>query len=230
MIVSSSLDQTSRIYSSWANPLCSGPTWHEISRAQVHGHDINSIKFLSIQSRLGPDSPRTVCDLLVCGADEKILRVLEPPAHFVNIANKFTGARLRLYFPTAEEEEAYLEDRETVLYKTKTDGGYNVLGLLVKAAKLEKVTYYYKEEEEGVEELENNFEIEYDYKLPPIEDYLFKNTLWPEVNKLYGHGYEVVCVDAKRDGSLIASCCKSQSSAHSTIFLWSPINYQVRGL
>lgn len=227
MIVSTSLDQTSRIYTTWENTFSKTKTWHEISRAQVHGHDINAIKFLSIQNRVEPDSNRNIADLLICGADEKILRVLEPPASFINIANKFTGTRLRLYFPSESAEEEYLSDRETVTYKTKTEGGYNVLGLLVKAAKLEKVTYYFKDEEEGVEDMESNFEIPYDYQLPPIEDYLFKNTLWPEVNKLYGHGYEIVCVDAKRDGSLIASCCKSQSSAHSTIFLWSPINYQV---
>jgi elongator complex protein 2 len=221
-IVSTSHDQTSRIYTWWDNPLTASKTWHEVSRAQVHGYDINAIKFLSLDHRKTSDDKRNLCNLLVCGADEKILRLLEPPAPFVNIVNSFTDSKLRLYYPNQEDEIGVLENKEKFIYKTKTEGGYSVLGLMIKSTKVEKITCFFHDDEEDVEEVDNNFDIPYDYKTPPIEDYLYKHTMWPEINKLYGHGYEIVSVATNKSGTLIASTCKSQTAAHSTIFLWDP--------
>lgn len=58
------------------------------------------------------------------------------------------------------------------------------------------------------------------FSLPPDEDFLYDNTLWPENSKLYGHGYEVIAIACSRDGSVIASGGKSQSEKHSKLFLW----------
>ena len=99
---------------------------------------------------------------------------------------------------------------------------------MIKATKVEKITMQFKDdEEENLEDMEYNFEIYFDYKAPPIEDYLFKHTLWPEMNKLYGHGYEIVSIDSNCDGTLIASTCKSQTALHSTIFIWDTATNQV---
>ena len=43
---------------------------------------------------------------------------------------------------------------------------------------------------------------------PPVEEHLLQNTLWPETQKLYGHGYEVFCVASSPDGKYVASTCK----------------------
>ena len=56
--------------------------------------------------------------------------------------------------------------------------------------------------------------------LPPPEESLVQNTLWPEEHKLYGHGYELFCVAASPDGRLVASACKSTDAASSRVILW----------
>jgi elongator complex protein 2 len=64
----------------------------------------------------------------------------------------------------------------------------------------------------------------FNYSIPPDEDFLTNNTLWPETNKLYGHGYEIISVAASHDGSIIASGGKAQSEKHSKLFLWNTKN------
>jgi lipid II:glycine glycyltransferase (peptidoglycan interpeptide bridge formation enzyme) len=53
---------------------------------------------------------------------------------------------------------------------------------------------------------------------PPTEEHLLQNTLWPEVQKLYGHGYEVFSVAYDPKNKLIASACKV-CNINSLIFL-----------
>ncbi|TGZ32421.1 elongator complex protein 2 [Temnothorax longispinosus] len=55
---------------------------------------------------------------------------------------------------------------------------------------------------------------------PPTEEDLMQNTLWPETNKLYGHGYEIFRMAARHDGKLLATACKSTTQEHSAILLW----------
>jgi elongator complex protein 2 len=52
---------------------------------------------------------------------------------------------------------------------------------------------------------------------PPLEDHLQRYTLFPEIEKLYGHGYEITCCATSPSGSLIASACKSNNARHSVI-------------
>jgi len=55
---------------------------------------------------------------------------------------------------------------------------------------------------------------------PPTEENLLQNTLWPEVQKLYGHGYEIFALAARHDGTLLASACKATTAEHAAIIIW----------
>jgi hypothetical protein len=47
-----------------------------------------------------------------------------------------------------------------------------------------------------------------------------QNTLWPEVHKLYGHGYELYAVAAGPGGRLVASACRSAKQEEAAIIIW----------
>lgn len=47
-----------------------------------------------------------------------------------------------------------------------------------------------------------------------------QNTLWPEAQKLYGHGYEIFSLAARSDGVVLASSSKASSAEHASIILW----------
>lgn len=61
---------------------------------------------------------------------------------------------------------------------------------------------------------------------PPQEETLMQNTLWPEVQKLYGHGYEIYALASSPDASLLASSCKSTNAEHAQIILWNTTNWK----
>lgn len=55
---------------------------------------------------------------------------------------------------------------------------------------------------------------------PPLEDHLCRHTLWPEHEKLYGHGYEISALAASPDGRVIATAAKASTAEHAVIRLF----------
>lgn len=56
--------------------------------------------------------------------------------------------------------------------------------------------------------------------MPPSEEILMQNTLWPESQKLYGHGYEIFAVAVNHSNTFLASACKASNANHASIILW----------
>ena len=55
---------------------------------------------------------------------------------------------------------------------------------------------------------------------PPLEDILMSKTLWPELQKLYGHAFEVYCVATSHKGDCAASACKAKDKKYADIIIW----------
>lgn len=55
---------------------------------------------------------------------------------------------------------------------------------------------------------------------PPLEEHLCRHTLWPEHEKLYGHGYEISALAASPDTLTIATAAKASTPEHAVIRLF----------
>lgn len=77
------------------------------------------------------------------------------------------------------------------------------------------------------EENEDLSKAKVDYSEPPHEDFLVKHTLWPEVNKLYGHPHEIQQVVHNSTHTILASACKALSKDSGSIILWDTKTWKI---
>ncbi|KAM6512653.1 Elongator subunit elp2 [Fusarium solani] len=156
-LLSTSSDQTTRLHTRWNRP--GQETWHEMSRPQIHGYDLNCIDSLGASQ-------------FVSGADEKLMRVFSEPKAVASMLNRLAGIGGGVDVQSMPDA-----------------ANMPVLGLSNKAI-------------DAVED---------DQEIQPIDD---------QTEKLYGHGYEISCLAANHDGSLVASACKASSTNHAVIRLF----------
>ncbi|KAI1941194.1 Elongator subunit elp2 [Ophidiomyces ophidiicola] len=186
-LLSTSGDQTTRLHAPWQhNSHCS---WHEFSRPQIHGYDLNCL------ASLGPRR-------FVSGADEKLLRVFSETKSIALLLEQLSG------FKQASQDEM------------AEAANIPVLGLSNKAVDESDINSENDNETNGVEGEAPRPVIQLDLHRPPLEDHLARHTLWPEHEKLYGHGYEISAVTASNDRLLIATACKASSIDHAVIRLY----------
>lgn len=190
-LLSTSLDQTTRLHTTWT-PL-GQHTWHEMSRPQIHGYDLNCI------DALGPSQ-------FVSGADEKLMRVFSEPKAVASMLNKLSGI--------GEGDVENMPDAANM----------PVLGLSNKAIdtvdddqEIDPVDDRDRDAMDPASIVKKSY---LDIDHPPFEETLSRHTLWPETEKLYGHGYEISCLAASHDGKIIASACKASSTNHAVIRLF----------
>ncbi|KAG7205862.1 hypothetical protein KM043_007795 [Ampulex compressa] len=129
--------------------------------------------------------------MFASGAEEKVVRIFAAPTSFKNHLMKIVN----------------VDDFKNVIADSAS---VPALGLTNKAIFSENV----KSEENSSTCVETD-----DY-VSPTEEELVQNTLWPEIQKLYGHGYEIFSMAARHDGKLLATACKSASVEHSAILIW----------
>ncbi|XP_074844007.1 elongator complex protein 2 isoform X2 [Carettochelys insculpta] len=192
-------DQTTRLFAPWKRRHQREVTWHEIARPQVHGYDIHC---LAMTGRFQ----------FVSGADEKVLRVFTAPKNFVENFSNISGISL---WKLCSSEAIELPEGATV----------PALGLSNKAVFQGDMAAELADEEGKFNSISNQYHQIYFQPLiltePPTEDHLLQNTLWPEIQKLYGHGYEIFCVACNKSKTIVASACKASKKEHAAIILWS---------
>ncbi|KAE8351179.1 quinon protein alcohol dehydrogenase-like superfamily [Aspergillus coremiiformis] len=183
-LLSASSDQTTRLHAQWLRD--GKQSWHEFSRPQIHGYDLNCV------DTLGPAR-------FVSGADEKLLRVFNEPKPIAKLLEKLSSFK------------------QLAVGELPDTAQIPVLGL----------SNQYMGEEAPLEEAniadgqaQANQAILSGPEQPPLEDQLARYTLWPEHEKLYGHGYEISAVAVSHDRTLIATACKASSIDHAVVRLY----------
>ncbi|KAI9720096.1 MAG: hypothetical protein M1828_005824 [Chrysothrix sp. TS-e1954] len=187
-LLSTGADQTTRLFSEWKQHDLT--TWHEVSRPQIHGFDLNCLDTLGRTS-------------FVSGADEKLLRVFDEPRKVADSLSALSGQRLLT--------NSSLPDTASI----------PVLGLSNKAMEhetdqtsaLAESTFPFIGDEQDQDAGRS-------IQTPPHEDQLARHLLWPETEKLYGHGYEICAVACSHDGTLVASACRATAVDHAVIRLY----------
>lgn len=191
-ILSVSTDQTTRLHSRWTRP--TSKSWHELSRPQIHGYDINCIASVTRSQFLS-------------GADEKLLRVFDEPGLVAQLIARFSGL---------QPDKVNLREAAKI----------PALGLSNKALE------YNEDSKEGEAVLDSlgdivqNAEV---YAEPPFEDQLARSLIWPEAEKLYGHGNEIATVTVSHNSMLIATACRASSADFAVIRLYAVAGWREIG-
>eukprot|EP00795_Rhopilema_esculentum_P014029 gene14029-5004_t len=197
-LISVGLDQTARLHAPWRQK-DKQLTWHEVARPQVHGYDMQCIACIDRST-------------YVSGSEEKVIRAFRAPKSFFDSLSAIS----RVSYDS--------EDTKAL----PVGASIPALGLSNKAV-FKSDLENWKDESGGKSQpmKASTFASEdpapytpITISAPPPEDILLQNTLWPEVHKLYGHGFEIFCLACNRQGTVLASACKASKAEYANILLW----------
>ena len=139
----------------------------------------------------------------VSAGEEKIIRIFKEPKNVANILKKFSN----IEFNTNDVSQI---------------ASMPTLGLSNKAGEVDS------NQEEGINAATDNDMINNildNLSKPPLEDQLQRFTLYPEIEKLYGHGFEISCFDYNKSLNILASCNKSNTKKNSQIKIFNLDDY-----
>ncbi|OAA54207.1 RNA polymerase II Elongator subunit [Cordyceps fumosorosea ARSEF 2679] len=199
-LLSTSLDQTTRLHARWTAGGGAAGTWHEMSRPQIHGYDLNCIDSISATQ-------------FVSGADEKLMRVFSEPRAVAALLHRLGG------IGSAEDGAAAMPDAASMPVLGLSNKAVDAVDDAAEAQPIDDRDREAMDPASIVKKSQLDPAAEEDVR-PPTEDVLSRGTLWPEVEKLYGHGYELSCLAASHDRRLVASACRASSVNHAVIRLF----------
>ncbi|OCF36604.1 elongator complex protein 2 [Kwoniella heveanensis BCC8398] len=146
----------------------------------------------------------------VSSADEKVVRVFDAPEGFVE------SLRTLGVSESSKAEEGARPKGATV----------PPLGLSNRA--LQKAPAANDDVEKHGQN-EAHISISHTLTTLPTEEELATSTLWPEIEKVYGHGYELVSVAASHSGKLIATASKATNLEHAAVRVTSTDTWDLVG-
>ncbi|KAH6573854.1 hypothetical protein BASA62_002723 [Batrachochytrium salamandrivorans] len=195
-LLSTGSDQTTRAIAPWRHDDI--VSWHEIGRPQIHGYDINCLAFVHTYQ-------------FISGADEKVLRVFSAPRAFAISLENITGIKGEIA-------------------KLQLGACLPALGLSNKAVFEDTTSTHSSNEQPSLSAFSAlagpHSTFSDGLSQPPFEEHLLQHTLWPETDKLYGHGYEIMTVASNNEGTLVASACKAAKAEHAVVRLWSTATWK----
>ena len=194
-------------------------TWHEITRPQIHGYDLQCITFT------GPLR-------FASGADgEKVIRVFDAPKSVVDILESITrrsvaSAEQKARLPVGASLPALGLSNKTVERTGKDDSLGTGDDASVSTAfqspcddSRTSTTMF----DVASNEVSQNAAFAQRRCSPPFEQHLIQYSLWPEFEKLYGHGYEIFALASSHDAQVMASasaCKAAGQSEDAAIRMW----------
>ena len=195
-LLSTGSDQTTRLHAQWNRG--SQHSWHEMSRPQIHGYDLNCIDSIGCHEVQ-----------FTSGADEKLLRVFDEPKSTAELLHRLSGIEADVPKDLPETADIPVLGLSNKANNAEADGKPS--GEDDKDPGDDRapgVGYFHLREETFLPEE------------PPTEDRLARHTLWPEHEKLYGHGHEISAVAVSPLGNVVATSCKASSQDHAVVRLF----------
>ncbi|KAK0790112.1 Elongator subunit elp2 [Friedmanniomyces endolithicus] len=191
-LLSTGADQTTRLFGEWKRE--GVRSWHEFARPQIHGYDLNCI------AAVGENQ-------FVSGADEKLLRVFDKPKALHMLLAKLSGTQPMVAGGLAEAAEIPVLGLSNKAIPThpNDDDNEQINGAL---------------DDNPTDPSSTTHSRTSPPTHPPLEDHLSRHTLWPEHEKLYGHGHSISALATSPSGSLIATACQASSLEHAVIRLY----------
>ncbi|KAJ9096361.1 hypothetical protein QFC21_005182 [Naganishia friedmannii] len=196
-LVSVSTDQTSRIHAPWTRAASGDDSKQITTWGEINRPQIHGYDMTCVA---------TISRLrFVSGADEKVVRVFDATRGF---------ARSMVHLGVTQDN----------LEAEATSVGASVPPLGLSNRALSKPVDADPSQDRGFNQ--EHISISDTLESLPTEGVLGSSTLWPEIEKLYGHGYELMAVASSPSGDMIATSCKATSAEHAVIRLYDTSTWQ----
>jgi len=155
----------------------------------------------------------------ICASEEKIIRMFESGYNTVKLLNELSKTNIRFSKEKTNEE----------IEKRVVEGNKQALGLMTKQGNIQEFddeTAHFDISNFDPSGMLTNqkcsfYSSKLNFQYPPDEDFLINHTLWPEVNKLYGHSYEVFIIASSNKGDVFASAGSAKTEKYAQLFIWS---------